>query len=197
MLAFRLSSRKNYLLAYGQWKLAQLHSQRAQGSTTRSEGAVAARACVDHAKATIKRDPRIAEAHALHAICEGKPHSFVTLAALDRGSCERHRALREAMTLAPQNPRVQLIGAMCTRPSTPEDEVERWRRIVSSFDTAPRPQSGAADWGHAEALTLLAESLLKSGAQVAARDAAEKALVIAPDYETARAILQAIGSQSK
>jgi hypothetical protein len=192
----RLSSRKNYLLAYGQWKLAQLHSQRAQGST-RSDGASAAKACVDYAKATVKQDPRMAEAHALQAICEGKPHSFVALTALEQGSCERHRALREAMTLAPQNPRVQLISAMCRRPMAPKDEVERWRGVVSSFDTAPRPQSGAADWGHPEALTLLAETLLKSGAPVAARDAAEKALVIAPDYESAHAVLQAVSSQSK
>ncbi len=193
----RLSSRKNYLLAYGQWKLAQLHSQRAQVSTMRPEGASAAKACVDYAKATVKQDRRLAEAHALQAICEGKPQSFVALAALNRGSCERHRSMQEAMTLAPQNPRVQLISAMCARPLAPKDEAERWRQIVSSFDTAPRPQSGAADWGHAEALTLLAEALLMSGAPVAARDAAEKALVIAPDYESARAVLQAISSQSK
>jgi hypothetical protein len=193
----RLSSRKNYLLAYGQWKLAQLHAQRTQGATLRSEGASAARACVDNAKATVKQDPRLAEAHALQAICEGRPQSFVALAALNRGSCERHRSMREAMTLAPQNPRVQLIAAMCTRPLAPKEEAERWRRIVGSFDTAPRPQSGAADWGHAEALTLLAEALLMSGAHVAARDAAEKALVIAPDYESARGVLQAISSQTK
>ena len=193
----KLSWRKNYLLAYGQWKLAQLHAQRAQGSATHSDGTSAAKACAAYAKATVKQESRMAEAHALQAICEDKPQSFVALAALERGSCERHRGLREAMTLAPQNPRVQLIDAMCTRPVAPKDEVERWRRVVSSFETAPRPQSGAADWGHAEALTLLAEALLKSGAPVAARDAAEKALVIAPDYESARAVLQAISSQSK
>lgn len=196
-LEVKLASRKNYLLAYGQWKLAQLNSQRAQGSTTRSDGASAAKACVDYAKATVKQDPRMAEAHALQAICEGKPNGFVSLAGLERGSCERHRSLREAMTLAPQNPRVQLIVAMCSRPLATEEEVGRWRRIASAFDAAPRPQSVAADWGHAEALTLLGEALLKSGAPVAARDAAEKALAIAPDYESARAVLQAISSQPK
>jgi hypothetical protein len=192
-----LAARKEYVLAYGQWKLAQLHSQRAQGSSNRSEGASAAKACVEHARATLKQDPRMAEAHALQAICEGKPNSFVGRAGLDRGSCERHRAMREALMLAPQNPRVQLIGAMCTRPLAPNEEVERWRGIVNSFDKAPRPQSGSTDWGYAEALTLLAEALLNSGAHVPARDAAEKALVVAPDYESARAVLQLISSQSK
>lgn len=192
----RLASRKDYVMAYGQWKLAQMHAQRAQGATDRSEGTSAARACAEHARATVKQDPRMAEAHALQAICEGKPNSFVARSGLDRGSCERHRALREALTLAPQNPRVQLIGAMCTRPLAPKEEAERWHRVVSSFDRAPHPQSGSADWGYAEALTLLAEALLNSGAHVPARDAAEKALVIAPEYESALAVLQLISSHS-
>jgi hypothetical protein len=193
----RLASRKEYVMAYGEWKLAQMHSQRSPASNNRAEAASAARACVEHARATLKQDPRMAEAHALQAICEGKPNSFVARSGLDSGSCERHRALREALTLAPQNPRVQLIGAMCTRPLAPKEEVERWRGIVSSFDKAPRPQSGSTDWGYAEALTLLAEALLNSGAPVPARDAAEKALVVAPDYVSARAVLQLISSHSK
>lgn len=192
----RFAASRTYLLSHGHWKLAQLHSQRGHTSTTLAAAGSSARSCVEYAKAAIQQDARMAEAHALQAICEDKPNTFVALSSLERGSCERHRALRTALSLAPQNPRVQLIEAMCMRPLGPAQEVERWRGIVASFDAAPRPQSGVVDWGHAEALTLLAEAQLRSGARVAARDAAEKALVIAPDYESARAVLQAISSQS-
>ena len=57
--------------------------------------------------------------------------------------------------------------------------------------------TGKPDWGHAEALTLLGGSYLTSGDPVAARDALERALVIAPDYREAQELLQTAAARPR
>jgi Tfp pilus assembly protein PilF len=66
---------------------------------------------------------------------------------------------------------------------------------VEAFDNAAKPTYAVADWGHAEALMLLAQAQLSAGQTVAARDAIERALVIAPDYDAAQRVSQRIAEQ--
>lgn len=181
---------KAYQLAYGYWKLAQLSAQR--GPSARAAASRAAKMCVEHAKAAVKQDGGFAEAHAIQAVCEDKPVAFQQLG---DGECDRNRAMRTALGLAPKNPRVRFLAAFCARPAQGEAQVARWREIVASFDEAAKPESAVADWGNAEALTLLAQAQLSAGQTVAARDAVERALVIAPDYELAQAALKQIAEQ--
>jgi len=189
---------KSYHLAYGHWKLAQLYSEQAERSHGLASSATkAAKRCVEQSRSAVKQDPAMAEAHALQAVCEDKPRSFMRLSGLNSGSCERSKSLRSATSLAPENPRVMLIVTLCARASDSVDVINRWRKVVHAFEAAPVARAGAPDWGQAEALTLFGEALLKDGKNVAARDAIEQALVIAPDYEAAKSLLQAVATQSR
>ena len=185
-----LESLKSYQLAYGYWKVAQLHAQR--GPSGRAAMSKAAKTCIEHAKIAVKQDSGSAEAYAVQAICEDKPHA---LQQLGEGECERNRAMRTALSLAPKNPRVKLVAALCARPALGDAQLNRWREVVTAFDEAAKPTSAVADWGHAEALTLLAQAQLNAGQTVEARDAIERALVIAPDYDAAQTVSKQIAEQ--
>lgn len=185
---------KSYQLAYGHWKLAQLNAQllAQRGAQARAAVAKAAKACVEHAKATVKLDSQFAEAYAVQAICEDKPHAGPTHQEVSEAACDRNRALRTALSLAPKNPRVKFVAALCARPTHVDAQVLRWRDVVETFDAAPKPRSAVVDWGHAEALTALAYALSSAEQTVAARDAVERALVIAPDYDAAQSVLKSL-----
>jgi tetratricopeptide (TPR) repeat protein len=193
-----LAASKAYQLAYGNWKLSQLYLQPLADAHPRpnakSLASKAAQACVRQARNAVEKDARLAEALAIEAACDG--HS-----ATARGGsagCANSKPLRTAAGLAPENPRVRLVQAMCA-PSTPAEPAaaERWRTVVASFEAAPPSRPGKPDWGHVEALTMLGEAYLQRGDPVAARDALERALVLAPDYRQAQQLLQAAAARPR
>lgn len=194
---------KDYQLAYGQWKLAQLYadkdSQRTPVPHASSLAGKAAEQCVKHARAAIEQDARNAEAYALEAVCSGMPQGFFRLVGSNGGGCEKSKSLKTAAELAPSDPRVQLIQAMCTsaKPGKAGDHVAKWSQVVAVFEAAPPSAPGKPDWGHVEALTLLGESYLQRGDAVAARNAIERALVLAPDYRQAQRVLEAAASRPR
>lgn len=186
-----LAAAKSYQLAYGNWKLAELYSAPVDDkprSNAKPSANKAAKACVQHARETIAKDPRIADVYAIEAVCD----NFST-DSNGRGSagCVRSKSMRTALTLGTDNPRVNFVKAVCS-PDVEGDPgaVDRWRAVVAQFEAAPPSQPGKPDWGHAEALALLGESYLQRGEMVAARDVLERALVLAPDYRLAQKLLQ-------
>lgn len=179
-----------YQLAYGHWKLAQVYSQAdAREVSARNSSVVskAAKKCVEQARTARTLDPRMAEAYAIEAVCDGMPKGFLRLVGLT-GSCARSRPLRTALSLEPQNPRVLLIEAMCAG-GKDADGVARWRKVVQAFASASPSGAGKPDWGEAEALLMLGEHHLQRGEALAAREALEKAVALAPDFEAARELL--------
>jgi hypothetical protein len=193
-----LAASKAYHLAYGNWKLSQLYLQATSDQRPRpnakSLAAKAAQTCVRHARRAIEEDAALAEALAIEAACEG--HSATARAG--SAGCANSKPLRTAAGLAPANPRIKLVQAMCA-PNTVVDPaaVERWRTVVASFEAAPPSRPGKPDWGHVEALTMLGETYLQHGDPVAARDVLERALVLAPDYRQAQQLLQAAASRPR
>ena len=189
---------REYYLGYGQWQLAELYMGERRAGTRKTGDRDAARAlqeCTRHAQAAVRSDARMAESYAIEAICSGG-------APQDRGrgtSCEQHRALRTALDLEANNPRVRLIEVLCAtnRSAMTDATFEKLRAVVMTFETAPASRPGRPDWGHAEALMLLGEGLLQRGDNVAARDALERALVITPDYRAAQQLLQAAATRPK
>lgn len=183
-----LQAMKAYYAAVANWKLAQLRQEEnADASGADPEASQAGKACRQHAEAAAKQDSDLAEALALQAICA----TFETSLTGARIGCARSKLLRAARERAPTNPRILLIEVLCT-----EDEErtsaayhERVRALVRSFESAPVATLGTPDWGAAEALVLLAQSYQQRGDQVNARDTVERALVIAPDYRKAQALL--------
>jgi hypothetical protein len=193
-----LAAAKSYQLAYGNWKLAQLYSEpldERPRPNAKSSASKAAKACVQHARETIAKDPRIADVYAIEAVCDDyASHSL----SLRIGGCTRSKSMRTALTLGAENPRVHFINAVCT-PEVEGDpgRVDRWRTVVAKFEAAPPSQPGKPDWGHAEALTQLGESYLQRGEMVAARDVLERALVLAPDYRQAQKLLQTAATRPR
>jgi len=193
-----LAATQAYQLAYGNWKLSQLYLQPLAEQRPRPNGkslaSKAAQTCVRHARHAIEQDASMAEALAIQAACEG--HSATARAG--SAGCANSKPLRTASGLAPNNPRIKLVQAICT-PSTAADPaaVERWRAVVASFEAAPPSRPGKPDWGHVEALTMLGETYLQRGDPVAARDALEHALVMAPDYRQAQQLLQAAATRPR
>ena len=190
-LAANLATARDYQLAYGHWKLAQLYAQPVDDGArpdAKSQARKAAQRCAKQAKASLERDSNQAELYAIEAAC-------ADFAPDARGggssACARSRAMKQAVTLAKDNPRVQLIQALCEETKTADPAaVDRWRAVVATFEAAPPSRPGQPDWGHVDALTLLGESYLQRGDPVAARDALERALVLAPDYRHAQRLLQ-------
>jgi tetratricopeptide (TPR) repeat protein len=197
-VADSLAASKAYQLAYGNWKLSQLYLQPLSAERPRPNGkslaAKAAQACVRQARNAVEKDAALAEALAIEAACEG--HS--PTARNGSTGCANSKPLRTAAGLAPNNPRVKLVQAICA-PTTPADPAatERWRGVVASFEAAPPSRPGKPDWGHVEALTMLGETYLQRGDPVAARDALERALVLAPDYRQAQQLLQAAATRPR
>lgn len=193
-----LAAAKSYQLAYGNWKLAQLldepQEERPRPAAKSSAGK-AAKACVQHARAAIEKDPRLADIYAIEAVCD----AFSPASAKHGSSaCSRSKSMRTALTLGAENPRVQFINALCSpAPEGDPAAVDRWRAVVERFEAAPPSQPGKPDWGHAEALTVLGESYLKRGEMVAARDVLERALVLAPDYRQAQMLLQTAANRPR
>jgi Tfp pilus assembly protein PilF len=101
--------------------------------------------------------------------------------------------MRSALQLDPDNPRVQLVECLCLVNSDTDRSTvvfEKLQSMVEAFETSPPSRPGQPDWGHAEALTLLGAQYLQRGDPLAARDALERALVIAPDFREAQNLLQ-------
>jgi hypothetical protein len=193
-----LAANKAYQLAYGNWKLSQLYLQPLANAQPRpnakSLASKAAQTCVRNARDAVTKDAGLVEALALEAACDG--HSAT--ARSGSAGCANSKPLRTAAGLAPANPRVKLVQAMCApNPATDPAAVDRWRAVVASFEAAPPSRPGKPDWGHVEALTMLGETYLQRGDPVAARDALERALVLAPDYRQAQQLLQAAATRPR
>lgn len=186
---------KAYDAAYGQWKLAQLYADEATRNTSRATLTAASKAlqaCLTHTATALATDERMVEAYVLDAACAIQTvDRRVAHARASKSNCARNKSLRTAQQLQSDNPRVLLITAMCQAFADPVSakRVDSLRAVVAAFEAAPLSRPGHPDWGQAESLLMLGDSLLQEGDTRAARDAIEKALVIAPDYRKARELL--------
>lgn len=192
---------KHYHLAYGYWKLAQTFAERAADGERAfaARAARAAGACEKAAEQAVSADARLAEAHAMRAICASLASRVPSI--LTFGDCTRHKALRTARELTPGNVRVRLIEILCElggngtglgrlgRGKDVPALLARVQALVDDFAAATPTRPGRLDWGHADALLLLGRLHWQLGQRIAARDAFERALAIAPEYLKARAAL--------
>jgi hypothetical protein len=110
----------------------------------------------------------------------------------------RERALSRARERDDDNPRIALVEAWAADSMDAAGEAEReavsakLAAAVAAFD-AWEPSIDDPDWGHADALTAMADAAMKRGQARIARDLVERALLLAPDYRAAldvRAALQ-------
>jgi hypothetical protein len=180
-----------YYAALLAWREALLAAERSAPDTA-DAGPLAAR-CVRTLDETLAIDPDFAEALALRAACLDAGGGRVSFAG--------HRARRDldrALALAGHDPRVLLIDAMSdyrgasARTADRERALAKLRRAVAAFEAERGGNERIPGWGAAEAWMLLGRDLLEHGDSVAARDALEHALLIAPQFAQARRLMAKI-----
>ena len=158
-----------------------------------------AQRCVDRLNRTLMLDTVSAEALALQSAClalqsELDPWRSPLAAPLSLARIDK------ALRLAPDNPRVLLLGALGARERPAlfggdrQQAFALMQRAVASFERQ-RPAGGALpEWGAADAFTDLAQEYLRLGNALAARNVLERALLVAPDFTQARHLMAEIVS---
>ncbi|HUQ11466.1 MAG TPA: hypothetical protein VM146_14215 [Steroidobacteraceae bacterium] len=106
--------------------------------------------------------------------------------------------IEDAVKLAPKNPRVRLVEAlaMFERAGKNADEkaaaLKALRAVTQMFELARAQASTTPEWGAAEAYAFLGRALIDQRDAVGAREALERALLIAPEYAFARKLMSQI-----
>ncbi|HVY80913.1 MAG TPA: hypothetical protein VG994_08040 [Steroidobacteraceae bacterium] len=173
-----------YYAGLANYRLAALLSSR---DKERARDAV--ERCVDSLDGALKAQPNFAAALALQSAC------LRTVATLKpwkplAGSKSADK-MERAVKLAPRDPRVLLLEAVAKDQGGKLDEesLAMLRKATAEFETERQGVGRAPGWGAAEAYTYLGRGYLERGDVLKARDALERALLIAPDFELAKRLL--------
>jgi len=176
------------LLAYRLALLAKNNEDRAW---------LAAQRCIDRLNHALVLDTDSAEALALQSACLAlqshlDPWRSPLAAPLSLSRIDK------ALTLAPHNPRVLLLGALAARDrprffgGDAGQAFSLLEQSVSAFERQRGQSREVPGWGAADAFTYLAQDYLARGEAVAARNVLERALLVAPDFAQARELMAQI-----
>ena len=104
--------------------------------------------------------------------------------------------MERAAKLAPKNPRVLLVQALENGEGGKIDgaAIVKLRKAAAAFEVERQGVDQTPGWGAAETYAYLGRGYLDQGDVVNARDALERALLIAPDFALARKLLLKITS---
>jgi tetratricopeptide (TPR) repeat protein len=195
---------RSYFRALANYRLAQVLI-----ATKKSEARSAIDDCDDEIDAAVAALPKVpigldetdenrqqrAEAYALGTACTlaGREMSSMPFGGGRIGS-----RIDEAVKLEPKNPRVRLVEALAMFDRAGKDmegksaALKRLRTVTAMFETARAGASTTPEWGAAEAYAFLGRALFDMRDVVGAREALERALLIAPDYAFARKLMAQI-----
>lgn len=166
---------------------------------TKNEARQTVEHCVTHLDAALEAQSDFADALALQSAClslEADLSTWRAPFAQPKSLSEIHKALQ----WAPKNPRVLLLDAIVdyehesTPPADPERPCEKFKVAAAVFEQERAAVDKVPGWGSAEAYTWLGRCYLDKQDAVAARDALERALLIAPEFTRARRLIAAITS---
>lgn len=150
--------------------------------------------CVDSLGVALKTDPNFVAGLALQSACLRtsailKPWSPL---AGTRSAGQMARAVK----LAPRDPRVLLLQALDEGESGKIDEqcLARLKAAAQAFERERQGMEPTPGWGAAEAYAYIGQGYLERGDVLAARDALEHALLLAPDFALARRLMTKITS---
>jgi hypothetical protein len=175
------------------WRRAQL-SARTPAAGAGMSAAQLVQRCVEEADAALAVQADFAEALALRAACRATPLDAAGSQSA-RAAHQARRDIERALQLAARNPRVLLVDAMNDyQLATPlggnrERALVKLRKAVEAFEAERADTEQLPGWGAAEAYLLLGRDLLEHDDAVAARDALEHALLIAPEFTQARKLM--------
>jgi tetratricopeptide (TPR) repeat protein len=188
------SASKSYYAGLANYRLTQLALAK-----DKSRAKESAEACVRNLDQALKIQKDFAEALALQSAC------LEVLSALEAwrtpfASSKSGTQIEKARHLAPRNPRVLLLDAveLYERPKSSLDEKDQalkgFKQAAAAFEAERQETEHAPGWGAAEAYTYLGRCYLDRGATLDARDALERALLLAPEYAEARRLMTHITS---
>lgn len=188
------SATTQYYAGLANYRLTQLTV-----ATDRSRAKGTARACVSNLERALQINKDFADALALQSAC------LDVLAALEAwrtpfAASRSGAQLEKARHLAPRNPRVLLLDAAQAyeRPGTSAAErdqaLDGFKKAAAAFEAERREAEPVPGWGAAEAYVYLGRCYLDRGATLDARDALERALLIAPEFAAARRLMAKITS---
>ena len=175
----------HYVLGFASYRQGLLLAQGKGGKS--SEAAKAMDTCIDELDEAIDEDEKFAEALALQSACHGQLAGLRLRSSMISGPRAGSR-MEKALELAPRNPRVVLLDALndYERPKAFGGDKARaltkLRQASELFDKADQDAGTLPSWGHADALAALGRSLYEAGDLLAARNALERALLIAPEF---------------
>ena len=183
------SAFQHYYAGLANYRLTQLTLARDKGRAKET-----AEACVDHLDRALKINKDYADALALESAC------LEVLAGLEAwrtpfAASKSGTQIEKARHLGPQNPRVLLLDAVQAyeRPkasAADKDHALRgFQQAAAAFEAERRETEHVPGWGAAEAYVYLAKCQLDRGAMLDARDALERALLIAPEFAEARRLM--------
>lgn len=176
-----------YQHAFAQFRALQLATWRGESRVAESAGT----ACVDTLERALEKEPRAAEALALEAACLGYLGAAGGLKALTARPRSTSR-LEAAQALAPASPRVLLVAALFgyLPADAPAERrsgaLAQFERAATLFDAVSVSAPGEPTWGAAEAWLFVGRAREERHDLLGARNAYEKALLVAPDFARAR-----------
>jgi hypothetical protein len=183
---------RGYYAALAYYRLALAAPQDA------ARAASAIDSCVTHLEQVLQVRPEWSEALALEGACLGWLAEIKPLRAPFAGPRSRAQ-LGRALKIAPHNPRALLLDGWLAfehpRAAGGVSKAEACREFaaaVGAFEAARPGEEHVPEWGPAEGYTYQARCALERGDAVSARDALERALLIAPDFKAARQLLKQI-----
>jgi hypothetical protein len=156
--------------------------------------------CVSELDTALALEADFADALALRAACLAALQEFGGGYVPPLAAHRARKDLERARQLAARNPRVLLVDAMSDYELSPsqggnkERALGKLRKTVAAFEAERSGAESLPGWGAADAWVLLARDLLDHGDTVAARDALERALLIAPEFAQARRLMTKITS---
>jgi tetratricopeptide (TPR) repeat protein len=155
-----------------------------------------AQRCVGALDEAVRAQSEFADALALQAACLGL---LADLSSWRKPFGPGHKSiaqLRKAVRLAPKNPRVLLLDALADygRVEPAARSCEKFKGTAAVFDAERADVDQVPGWGAAEAYMWLGRCYLDKGDVLPARDALERALLIAPEFAQARRLLASITS---
>ncbi|HZF26615.1 MAG TPA: hypothetical protein VEZ88_10175 [Steroidobacteraceae bacterium] len=176
----------HYERGLAQYRLGQVLA------TAADSGAAAAFAnCSDALGKSIDADKQFAEAYALQSACytsRAQINAWKGVVDLPLGGSRLDKALK----LAPSNPRVALIDALndYDRPRAfggdRTQACTKFAHAAKLFEAVANDASRTPGWGAADTYLHVGRCLRESGDVLGARNALERALIIAPDFAAAR-----------
>jgi hypothetical protein len=175
---------RHYYVGLANYRLAMVVEAR-----DKSRARDAAARCVSRLDEAMRGKSDFAEGMALQSAC------LRTLANLTPwrplAGSKSLGQIERAVKLAPKDPRVLLLQALENGESGRIDgpAIVKLRKAAAAFEAERQGVERTPGWGAAEVYAYLGRGYLEQGDIVNARDALERALLIAPDFALARRLL--------